>query len=46
MTCSTNFREMRMCIWTTEYKNKQNAICDVSLAKELLITKSASSINS
>ena len=33
MTCSTNFREMRMCILTTEYKNKQNAICDVLSAK-------------
>ena len=33
MTFVTNSREMRMCMWTTEYLNKQNAICDVLSAK-------------
>lgn len=33
MTCVKNLREMRMCMWTTEYLNKQNAICDILSAK-------------
>lgn len=33
MTTSVTNVTMRMCMWTTEYLNKQNAICDVLSAK-------------